>query len=42
MPAHEVLHLRKPRILSPLGSLHVRNEVDLVSLACEDGGCGTA
>ena len=31
------LHLRKPRILSPLRSLHVRNEVDLVPLACEDG-----
>ena len=30
-------HLRKPRVLSPLRSLRVRNEVDLVPLACEDG-----
>ena len=30
------LHLRKPRVLCPLLSLHVRNEVDLVPLACED------
>ena len=30
-------HLPKPRVLSPLRSLRVRNEVDLVPLACEDG-----
>ena len=29
-------HLRKPRVLTPLRSL--RNEVELVPLACEDGG----
>ena len=29
-------HLRKPRILSPLCSLRVRNKVDLVPLACKD------
>ena len=29
-------HLRKPMVLSPLRSLRVRNEVDLVPLACED------
>ena len=29
-------HLRKPRVLSPLRSLRVRNEVDLVPLVCED------
>ena len=29
-------HLRKPRVLSPLRSLPLRNEVDLVPLACED------
>ena len=28
-------------MLSPLCFLHIRNEVGLVSLACEDGGCGT-
>ena len=34
-----IKHLCKPRVLSPLRSLRtcVRNEVDLVSLACEDG-----
>ena len=31
------LHLRKPRVLSPLCYLHVRNKVDLEPLACEDG-----
>ena len=33
-----VLHLRKPRVLTPLRSLRtcVRNEVELVPLACED------
>ena len=31
------LHLRKPRVLSPLRSLRVSNDVDLVPLACEDG-----
>ena len=33
-----VLHLRKPRVLSPLRSLRtcVRNEGDLVHLACVD------
>ena len=41
MPAHEVLHLGKPWVLSPLRSLCLRNEVVLVPLACEDGGCGT-
>ena len=30
-------HLRKPRVLTPLRSLRVRNEVELVPLACEDG-----
>ena len=34
-----VHHLRKPTVLSPLRSLRVRNEVDLVPLACEDGLC---
>ena len=29
-------HLRKPRVLTPLRSLRVRNEVELVPLACED------
>ena len=29
-------HSRKPRVLSPLRSLRVRNEVDLELLACED------
>ena len=33
-------HLSKPRVLSPLRFLRVRNEVDLVPLACEDGGTG--
>ena len=33
---HFMAHLRKPRILSPLRSLRVRNEVDLVPLTCED------
>ena len=35
-----VLHLRKPRVLTPIRSLRtcVRNEVELVPLACEDGG----
>ena len=28
--------LHKPRVLSPLCSLRIRNEVDLVPLACED------
>ena len=37
---HQVDHLRKPRLLSQLHSLRtcVRNEVDLVPLACEDVG----
>ena len=35
--AHLYSHLRKPRVLSPLRSLRVRNEVDLVPLACENG-----
>ena len=30
-----IVHLRKPRVLSPLRSC-VRNEVDLVPLTCED------
>ena len=34
--------LTLPRVLSPLRSLCVRNEVDLVPLACEDGFCITA
>ena len=29
-------HFRKPRVLTPLRSLRVRNEVELVPLACED------
>ena len=35
---HMFNHLRKPRVLSPLRSLRtcVRNEVDLVPLACKD------
>ena len=37
VPGHGITHLRKPRVLSPLRSLRVRNEVDLVPLACEDG-----
>ena len=28
---------RKPRVLTPLRSLRIRNEVELVPLACEDG-----
>ena len=32
------IHLRKPRVLTPLRSLRVRNEVELVPLACEDEG----
>ena len=35
--AHEETHLRKPRVLSPLRSFSVKNEVDLVPLACKDG-----
>ena len=34
------VQIRKPRVLSPLRSVpyeHVRKEVDLVPLACEDG-----
>ena len=34
---HVLQYLRKPRVLSPLRSLRVRNEVDLVPLACKDG-----
>ena len=30
-----LIHLRKPRALTPLRSLRVRNEVELVPLACE-------
>ena len=30
-------HTRKPRALSPLGSICIWNEVDLVPLACEGG-----
>ena len=35
---YSVLHLHKPRVLSPLRFLRtcVRNEVDLVHLACDD------
>ena len=35
-----MFHLCKSRVLSPLRSLRtcVRNEVELVPLACEDGG----
>ena len=33
---HILHHLHKPRVLNPLRSC-VRNEVELVSLACEDG-----
>ena len=33
---HLHTHLRKPRVLSPLRSLRVRNEMYLVPLACED------
>ena len=29
-------HLPKPRFISPLCSLRVRNEVDLVPLACKN------
>ena len=36
---HRYVHLRKRRVLSPLRSLRVRNEVDLVPLACEDEVC---
>ena len=36
-PAHPRSHLRKPKVLIPLCSLRVRNKVDLVPLACEDG-----
>ena len=38
--SHVARHLRKPRVLSPVRSLRmcVRNEVDIVPLACEDGG----
>ena len=31
-----MFQLRKPRVLSPLHSLHVRDEMDLVPLAYED------
>ena len=31
-------HLRKPRVLTPIRSLRVRNEVEVVPLACEDAG----
>ena len=36
---HAFHHLRKPTVLTPLRSLRtcVRNEVELVPLACEDG-----
>ena len=34
---HVLQYLCKPRVLSPLRSLRVRNEVDLVPLVCEDG-----
>ena len=34
----EKWHLRKPRLLSPLRSLHIRNEAGLkVPLGCQDG-----
>ena len=33
---HILGNLRKPRIVSPLRSLCVTNEVNLVPLACED------
>ena len=33
---HKLFHLRKPRIPTPLRSLCVRNEEELVPLACED------
>ena len=33
-------HLHKPRVLSPLRSFCVRNEVDLVPLVCEDAQLG--
>ena len=36
---HMLVHRRKQRILSPLRSLRVRNEADLVPLACEDDAC---
>ena len=35
---HPVHHLIKPRVLSTLCSLCIRNEVDLVPLTCEDAG----
>ena len=31
-----MFQLHKPRVLSPLCSLRVRDEIDLVPLACED------
>ena len=36
-PEQEIYHLRKPRVLTPPRSLRVRNDVELVPLACEDG-----
>ena len=36
MVRYVLRHLPKPRVISPLHSLRIRKEVDLVPLACED------